>query len=138
MTSVIVLGLLGLCFGSFVNALVWRIRKKRDIVRERSECTHCHHILAWYDLVPVVSYLLLRGRCRYCRKPIDDTPLTELATALLFVISYLAWPYQLATVADWSLVVLWLVLLVGLVALADYDIRWYLLPDVIVFPLIVL
>ena len=135
---IIVLGLLGLCFGSFVNALVWRIRKKRDIVRERSECTHCHHILAWYDLIPVLSWVFLRGRCRYCRKPIDDTPLVEIVVTVLFVVSYIVWPYQLSTVAEWLLFGSWLVALIALVALADYDIRWQLLPDVIVFPLMVL
>lgn len=134
---IIMLGLLGLAFGSFVNALVWRLHNKRDFVSERSECTHCHHVLAWNDLIPVVSWVMLRGRCRYCHKPIDDSPVVELVTAALFVLSYVGWPLGFAD-AGIALFVMWLVALVALVALAVYDLRWYLLPDVIVFPLAVL
>ncbi len=135
--EVFVLAILGLCFGSFINALVWRIRHKRDMLRERSECTHCHHVLAWYDLLPLVSWLLLRGRCRYCRKPIDDSPIVELVTAALFVVSYVAWPFGW-TSAGVVLFVLWLVALIILIALSDYDLRWYLLPDRLMYPLIVI
>lgn len=131
-----VIGMVGLAFGSFVNALVWRIRHKRDFVSERSECTHCHHVLAWNDLIPVLSWLLLRGKCRYCHKKIDDSPVVEATTALLFVLSYVVWPFGFAE-AGVALFILWLVALVMLVALAVYDIRWYLLPDKLVFPLVV-
>lgn len=132
-----ILALLGLCFGSFINALVWRIRHKRDMLRERSECTHCHHILAWYDLIPVLSWLSLGGKCRYCRKPIDDSPIVEVVTGLLFVISYLVWPYGMT---NWGLLLfgLWLVALVLMIALTVYDLKWYLLPNAMVYPLIAL
>lgn len=130
-----VLFVLGLCFGSFVNALVWRLHKKRDFVRERSECTHCHHILAWYDLIPVVSWLLLGGKCRYCHKKIDDSPLTEIAVATVFAVSYAFWPLGFS-VAGTVLFGLWLVSLVLLAALFLYDLKWSLLPDVLTFPLI--
>ena len=133
--EIALLVLLGLCFGSFVNALVWRLHKKRDFVKERSECTHCHHVLAWNDLLPVVSWVLLRGKCRYCGKKIDDSPVVELFTPAAFVVSYLAWPYGFDA-AGLTLFVLWLVAVVGLVALTVYDLKWYLLPDKIVFPLI--
>jgi prepilin signal peptidase PulO-like enzyme (type II secretory pathway) len=134
--EIIVIVLLGLCFGSFINALVWRIHKKRNFVSERSECTHCHHVLAWNDLIPVVSWVMLRGKCRYCHKKIDDSPIVELLTAVAFVVSYLAWPYGFE-ISGMVLFGLWLVALVLLVALAVYDSRWYLLPDSMVFPLIV-
>lgn len=130
----IVLVTLGLCFGSFVNALVWRLRHRRNFVSERSECTHCHHVLEWYDLVPVVSWTMLRGKCRYCHKKIDDSPLVELITSGLFVLSYSAWPFGFETVGIWMFV-LWLICIVALVALAVYDMRWQLLPDKIVLPL---
>ena len=87
-----VIGMVGLAFGSFVNALVWRIRHKRDFVSERSECTHCHHVLAWNDLIPVLSWLMLRGKCRYCHKKIDDSPVVEVTTAALFL--FLRSPYS--------------------------------------------
>lgn len=126
---------LGLVFGSFVNALVWRLHQKRDWVRERSECPHCHHVLAAKDLVPVVSWLLLGGKCRYCHKPIPDSPIVELVLPILFVLSYTYWPESLHGAGLFDFV-LWLVFLVGFVALAVYDLKWFLLPDVVVFPLI--
>lgn len=131
----IVLLLIGLCFGSFINALVWRLRNKRDMVRERSECTHCHHMLAWYDLLPVVSWLMLGGKCRYCHKSIDDSPIVELVTSGLFVLSYIAWPFEW-TEHSWIAFGLWLAAVVMLVALAVYDLKWYLLPNRLVYPLV--
>jgi prepilin signal peptidase PulO-like enzyme (type II secretory pathway) len=126
---------LGLILGSFVNAFVWRLHEGRDWVRERSECTHCHHELAPKDLIPVLSWLYLRGKCRYCGKKIHDNPLAELAVPTLFVISYLAWPVQL-TGSGLLQFVIWCIFIVGFVALAVYDFRWFLLPNKIVFPLI--
>jgi len=126
---------LGLIFGSFVNAFVWRLKEQKNWVSERSECPHCHHVLAPKDLIPVISWLLLRGKCRYCGKPIPDSPLTELAVPLLFVASYFFWPMELAGQGLFSFV-LWLVCIVGFVVLAVYDLRWFLLPDKVVFPLI--
>lgn len=125
---------LGLVLGSFVNALVWRLHEKRDWVRERSECTHCHHVLSAADLVPVFSWLFLRGKCRYCHKPIQDNPLVELTLPILFVVSYLLWPQYMYGVGVYNFV-FWLIFLVGFLALAVYDLKWFLLPDVIVFPL---
>lgn len=106
-----------------------------SIVRGRSMCTHCHHELAAKDLVPVVSYLWLRGRCRYCRRPIEDSLLAELLTPLLFVISYIFWPVALEG-EGLVLFIFWLVFLIGFAALIVYDLRWFLLPHSIVVPLI--
>lgn len=127
--------LVGLALGSFVNAFIWRIHKGRNWVSERSECTHCHHVLGPLDLVPVVSYLFLRGKCRYCHKPIQDSPLTELLVPSLFVISYYFWPISLSGVGLFVFV-LWLAFLVGFVILTIYDLKWMLLPDIVVYPLI--
>jgi prepilin signal peptidase PulO-like enzyme (type II secretory pathway) len=126
---------LGLVLGSFVNAFVWRLHTGRDWVRERSECTHCHHQLAPADLVPVLSWFFLKGKCRYCGKPIHDNPLAELAVPILFVISYVAWPLAHTGLGLFQFLV-WCIVSVGFVILAVYDFRWYLLPNKIVFPLI--
>lgn len=135
--TALVLGLLGLCLGSFVNALVWRLKNNRDWVNDRSECVHCHHKLGALDLVPVLSWVMLRGRCRYCKKPISaQYPLVELAVGTVFVLSYLVWPY---TFAQWYYVVdfgLWLAFVVFLAALFLYDLKWYILPDRLTYPLI--
>lgn len=100
----------------------------------RSMCSNCRHPLAPQDLVPFFSWLWLKGKCRYCRQPIQDPPLVELVLPALFVLSYFFWPLALAGYGLFSFV-LWLVFLVGFMALALYDIRWFLLPDKIVWPL---
>lgn len=150
---IVILLIVGLSFGSFVNALVWRLREQEElqnkkavknkkarlqelsILRGRSMCPHCRHELAAKDLVPVLSWIGLRGRCRYCHHKIDDSPAVELATAALFVLSYIYWPSQLHGLGLMQFC-FFLAFLVGFVALAVYDVRWYLLPDKIVFPLV--
>jgi prepilin signal peptidase PulO-like enzyme (type II secretory pathway) len=131
--------LCGLCFGSFVNAADWRIKVRKDIVRDRSECVHCHHKLSALDLVPVFSWLYLRGKCRYCKKPISvQYPLVELAVAVYFVGSYLVWPTTLNSSYEWFHFGLWLIYGVMGAILFVYDFKWQLLPDRIVKPLIAL
>ncbi|HMR72561.1 MAG TPA: prepilin peptidase [Candidatus Saccharibacteria bacterium] len=128
---------LGAIFGSFAGAVAWRIKKKKDFVRGRSECEHCHHVLAPLDLIPIFSWLFLRGRCRYCKKPIGaSTLLVELGLGLAFMLSYIAWPLGFDGVLSGTLFGLWLVALVMFAVLFLYDLRWTLLPDKVVFPLI--
>lgn len=147
---VTVLVVLGLCLGSFVNALVWRLHesmkpaKKRaassaelSIVTGRSMCVHCKHPLATKDLIPLFSWLTLRGKCRYCKHRIDDNPIVELLLPIAFVWSYVAWPHDLVGIGLIGFVV-WIITLVGLAALTVFDIKWMLLPNKIVYPLILL
>lgn len=127
--------IIGAAFGSFAGAMAWRIQERRDIVRERSECEHCHHTLAWYDLIPIVSWLTLKGKCRYCRKPIGASAfLLELGLGLAFAVSFMAWPYGWEALGV-ALFIVWLVSLVLLAILFIYDVRHSLLPDVLVWPL---
>jgi len=120
--------MLGLSLGSFVNAFVWRLKKKKNWVSERSVCTHCGHTLSALDLVPVLSYAFLRGRCRYCKKRIEDSPLTELSLGLAFASSYYFWPYEFNTEGIFRFVI-WLFALVLLASMFLYDLRWTILPD---------
>jgi leader peptidase (prepilin peptidase) / N-methyltransferase len=81
----------GLAIGSFLNVVAARVPLKRSIVSPASACPSCETPIAWYDNLPVVSYLLLRGRCRSCRAPIGwKYPAVELLTALLVVACVLA------------------------------------------------
>lgn len=128
----------GAVFGSFAGAMVWRLKTGKKLANERSECEQCHHKLSWLDLIPIVSWLALGGKCRYCRKPIGWSPLMlELGLGAIFVISYLAWPYSLDSLLGVSSLLLWLVAVVMLAILFVYDLRWYLLPDKVMWPLIV-
>lgn len=162
--TLLVLILLGLALGSFVNALVYRLHHQEEaegggfragvkklfaklsgdddrysILKGRSMCPHCKRTLRAKDLVPVVSWLMLRGRCRDCKKPISlQYPLVELALATAFVLSYLVWPLPLDTWYQWVNFGAWLASLVGLAALFVYDFRWSKLPYKIIYPLIAL
>jgi len=141
-----VLIVVGLCLGSFVNALVWRLHEQTknpdnrelSIGRGRSICPNCGHQLRAKDLVPIFSWLLLGGKCRYCAQPISaQYPLVESATAALFVASYAWWP-SISGAAEVTIFILWLALLTGLMALLVYDSRWLLLPNRILYPLAVI
>lgn len=139
-TEVIVgLALFGAVFGSFAGAVAWRLHAKRTFINDRSECEACRHKLAWSDLVPIFSWLFLRGACRYCHKAIGWLPLlTEIGLAVAFVVSYFFWPTGLETWQGMVLFGLWLLYLILLTVLLVYDIRWLILPDKIVLPLIIL
>ncbi len=83
--AIVVIGTLGLCVGSFLNVVSYRGPRGRSFVRGRSACPSCDACIAWYDDVPVLSWLALRGRCRRCRAAISVRyPLVELATGALF------------------------------------------------------
>ena len=144
--NILILIVFGLCFGSFVNAFVWRLhelqtkkpntkqKKALSPLNGRSMCTSCRHELAWYDLLPVFSWVSLGGKCRYCHKAISwQYPLVEIATACLFVLSFVVWPLGFGVTGN-ALFVVWLVFIVAFMALAVYDIRWMELPNKIVYP----
>jgi len=133
-----ILAVLGLVFGSFVTALTWRLHEKQNFVTGRSQCENCSHTLAALDLVPVMSWVVLRGCCRYCRAPISwQNPVIEASLAIMFVLSYVAWPFALHTWQAWGSFGLWLLYLVLLATLFVYDLRWMVLPDALVLLLIV-
>ena len=122
--------------GSFAYAMTLRMHDGRDWVRGRSECENCHHALAWYDLVPLASWLSTTGKCRYCKAPMGRSyPIVELVAALAFAGSYHYWPYGFTKVGI-ALFGLWLAMLTIQVSLTIFDLKWYILPDKLVFWLI--
>jgi prepilin signal peptidase PulO-like enzyme (type II secretory pathway) len=150
---VILLAWVGLLFGSFAGAQVWRLRARqlaedkrdkepvdavefkrlkpllRPVSTDRSECLNCHHQLAWFDLIPLVSWASTLGRCRYCRAKIGwFEPLMEIGMATLFVVSYLFWPHPLTSSVSVLWFGMWLVACVLMMILFAYDSKWSLLP----------
>ena len=124
--------LFGLCVGSFLNVVIYRLPEEISVVQPRSFCPSCKHGIAWYDNVPVVSWLVLGGHCRHCHKTISPRyALVELLTAALFVGFYL-W-------LGWSahLLVLW-TLTACLVASTFIDFDYRIIPDEITLPGMVL
>lgn len=139
---VIFAGLLGSVVGSFVGAMVWRMKNGLDFVKGRSECEHCHHRLSALDLIPIASWLYLKGRCRYCHSFIGWTALSlEILLALAFVLSFMFWPLgnlslDFIDVVQILALLAWLVCVTIMSALTVYDAKWKLLPNKLVLILV--
>ncbi|MFZ1301024.1 MAG: prepilin peptidase [Candidatus Microsaccharimonas sp.] len=147
--------LFGAALGSFAGATVWRLRAKqlqadkaageqydhkeytrlkkllnKKTIDDRSQCLHCSYALKWYDLIPIVSWLSLKGKCRNCHKPIGWFEfLIEIGVALFFVLSYTFWPGGVDSGLALAHFVLWLAAGVVMAMLFAYDAKWFLLPD---------
>jgi len=157
------LALAGVCLGSFSGATVWRLRAQqlqydkeakepydhkeyahlkkllgKKTLDDRSKCLHCGHELKWYDLIPLVSWLSLKGKCRYCHHAIGRfEPIIELGVALFFILSYAFWPGDLQTGLGIAHFVLWLIAGVVMAIMFAYDAKWFLLPDILSLALVV-
>ena len=91
---------LGLVMGSFYSVVGTRVPKNESIVKPRSHCENCNHILKWYELIPVVSYVLQRGRCRNCNVPLSVSyPIIELLNGFLFSLSYALYGFSYEMIA---------------------------------------
>ncbi len=131
---------MGACIGSFLNVVAYRLPMGQSVVNPPSRCPNCEHRLAWYDNLPVVGWIMLRGRCRYCSKSIAPRyPLVEAVTAILFAIAFFVWyhsglhpafvlmdPLHVAP----AFAVL-LLLIAALVVSAVIDAEWFIIPPVI-------
>jgi len=121
--GLVVAGLLGSFLGSFLNVCIVRLPLDQSIVRPRSRCPRCGAPIAWFDNIPVISWLALRGRCRHCREPISmQYPLVEVTAAGLWAAA--AWAYGVnlhgLTAALFGTILL---------GIAVTDARHYLIPD---------
>lgn len=118
----------GLAVGSFLNVLIFRLQTKKTIFFDRSRCLECGKKLQILDLIPLVSFLFLAGRCRFCLQPISwQYPLVELATGLLFVVVGLFFPSPF-DIAFWSFFV------ASFAVIIVYDFTLQLIPDAILWP----
>ncbi len=89
MLYIILFFILGLLFGSFLNLALYRVPKNKSLIFGRSKCDYCNHKLSFTDLIPLFSYILLKGRCKYCKKRLPVyLPLVEFFSALSFALSY--------------------------------------------------
>lgn len=127
MTSVVVAAA-GLIIGSFLNVVIARLPAGRSVLGPRSACPTCGAVIAWYDNVPVLSFLALRGRCRACAAWIGwRYPIVEIATALLFVAAHARFGLGVDFIAAAAL-------LSALVAITGIDLDHQLVPDAITLP----
>jgi len=147
----ILIFLLGLSVGSFLNVIICRLGTKEPIIRSRSRCPKCGALLKWFDLIPLISFLIQKGKCRYCGKKISwQYPLVELATGLLFLFVVLKSP--LATGGSYIATgffaslrmtmimepLFFLLVICFLLVIFVYDLKHYLIPDKIVYPAIII
>ena len=131
--ALILLALLGLIVGSFLNVCIGRLPEGESVVTPRSRCPSCRKPIAWYDNIPVLSYLVLGGRCRNCGARISlRYPLIEMATGALFVLQGLAWGDDLPLLVSRLLFTALLVVLFGT------DLETQRLPNAITYPGIIL
>lgn len=120
--------IIGLLVGSFLNVVIYRMDDLRTILITRSHCPKCKKEIKWFDLIPFISFFLLKTRCRNCGKSISwQYPLVELGTALLFVCIYLHFGLN-------SYSILLLLLSCFLIVIFVYDLLYSIIPDEILWP----
>jgi leader peptidase (prepilin peptidase)/N-methyltransferase len=131
MTPLLVMGYIfffGLCIGSFLNVCIHRLPIGKSIVRPPSSCPTCGSMISWYDNIPVISWILLRGRCRGCKASISIRyPLVELLTGLLAVITAAHFGIQ------WSALI-YFIFGVALIVITFIDLDHRIIPDIISLP----
>ncbi len=137
--------LFGLAMGSFLNVVICRLATGEGMAKKRSHCPHCGHFLCWYDMIPVLSFFWLRGRCRYCQKRISwQYPLVEIATGLIF---FLVFNFQFSisnqtqlfqfpnfSISNLTAVCYMLYVTCSLLIVFVYDLKNYIIPDKVLFP----
>jgi leader peptidase (prepilin peptidase)/N-methyltransferase len=129
--TLILVGLVGLAVGSFLNVCIYRLPRNESLAWPGSHCPQCRTPLRWYDNVPLLGYAFLRGRCRTCRQPIPFRYfLVELTTAVAFVSCYAAFGLS-------ALLVVRLLFVSAMIVLAVTDIEHRILPNSITYPGIV-
>ncbi|HYF97458.1 MAG TPA: prepilin peptidase [Coxiellaceae bacterium] len=126
---ILISALLGLLVGSFLNALIHRLSTGESVLIGRSHCPNCKHMLAASDLIPLLSFMFLSGKCRYCAKPISwQYPLVETITSVLFALSfYYFWFDPVLLVYTWFVIA-------ALIVVGTFDFKHFLILDKVVFP----
>jgi len=119
---------LGLIVGSFLNVCIWRLPRKESILAPRSHCPFCEGRLGWGELVPLLSYLVLGGRCRTCKARISPVyPLVEAGNAAIYVLALVVWGWSVQTLAA-------VVLGSSLLVVGVIDAYHRIIPDVVTIP----
>jgi len=124
--------ILGMLWGSFANVCIVRLPKDKGVISGRSSCPKCKKKISWYDNIPFISYILLRGKCRNCNKEISIQYLiVELLTALFFFIEYFYFGLTFTTAFLF-------ILTLGLIIIFFIDLKHFIIPDVVTFPLMII
>ena len=120
--------LFGLCIGSFLNVCIYRLPASQSISRPRSHCPNCNELIRFYDNIPVLSYLVLRGRCRFCKERISFRyPVVEILTGLFALVTFLKYGITLEAL-------IYYVFVSALIVITFIDIDHQIIPDIITLP----
>ena len=122
----------GICLGSFYNVLGFRVPNNQSIIKPKSHCPKCNHELTWCELIPILSFLIQKGKCKCCKTKLSlFYPFIEFATGLLFVVSYHSFGFSLNLIIALTLVSLFMIVIVS-------DLTYLIIPDsFIVIPCII-
>ncbi|MDE2025020.1 MAG: prepilin peptidase [Patescibacteria group bacterium] len=136
---IVLIFIAGVAFGSFFNVVIDRVPREETFFTGRSHCDFCKHTLAWYDLIPLLSFLLLGGRCRYCKKFIGfKYPLVEVTTGLFFIILLFPLVGQIISqtlVFSSVITTLFTLVVFSAFIIIFYTDLWYgIIPDIVLFP----
>ena len=119
----IIFFILGLFMGSFYTVIGLRLPKHEDFIKGRSHCDHCDHELSFMDMIPIVSYILLKGKCRYCKKKISSlSTYMELFTGILFALSFYVFGFSYELFIALGIITMLIIISVS-------DISYYVIPD---------
>lgn len=139
----IIVFLTGLAVGSFLNCAIYRLSlpgfslKNLAGLKERSFCPQCKHILGWQDLIPLFSFLILKGKCRYCQQKISwQYPLVEISTGLIFLLIFNLRSGQPLILNFLDLVYYWLISSF-LIIIFVYDLKHFIIPDAVIYPAVI-
>jgi len=147
--------LFGLIIGSFLNCVIYRLAlpsaNEGGGLKNRSYCPHCKHLLSWQDLIPVFSFIFLKGKCRYCQKPISlQYPIVEISTGLMFLLIFnqfsigeedfvLFFTFAStngSSVFNFLNLIYYWTIASFLIVIFVYDLKHYIIPDKVIYPAI--
>jgi leader peptidase (prepilin peptidase)/N-methyltransferase len=130
--DLIFLIIIGGLWGSFANVCIVRLPEDKGVVSGRSNCPKCKKQINWYDNIPIISYFILNGKCRKCKKPISfQYVVVELLSIVSFITIYLIYGFSFTTL-------LLIILSLGFIIIFFIDLKHFIIPDVITFPLMAL
>ena len=130
--DLIFLIIIGGLWGSFANVCIVRLPEDKGVVSGRSNCPKCKKQINWHDNIPIISYFILNGKCRKCKKPISfQYVVVELLSIVSFVTIYLIYGFSFTTL-------LLIILSLGFIIIFFIDLKHFIIPDVITFPLMAL
>jgi len=124
---IFIVAIAGLLIGSFLNVCIYRMPIEKSIISPRSYCPKCNHMIPWYDNIPVISFIMLLGRCRFCKKKISPRyAIVEILTSVVFVLLVKQLGLNAVTL-------IYMVLSCGLIAATFIDIDYQIIPDEITY-----